>query len=198
MRAKLRRSGLLLPYFRRGDALSTLAAAKWRKEYAVSTRGANCCARSTFPLTGKEVVTDTPRSSGGLDAGAQPVEHLLAALVGCEQATAHFVARKLWPPHIKLERIDFELTAWRDERGALQMPISCIPEHPSRVQQVSGTAVVHALGCTPQDVRQLAEQVEQRCPVANLFLAAGTRMDIEWVPATEQHEEERRETNVKI
>ena len=55
-----------------------------------------------------------------------------------------------------------------------------------------------AAACTEIYTNILAEQVEQRCPVANLFLAAGTRMDIEWVPATEQHEKERRETNVKI
>ena len=37
--------------------------------------------------------------------GAQPVEHLLAALVGCKQATAAFVARQLWPRDATLKGI---------------------------------------------------------------------------------------------
>jgi uncharacterized OsmC-like protein len=151
------------------------------KEYSLVAEGRRCLVRSTFPATGKELITDTPKITGGTDSGAQPVEHLLAALVGCKQATAHFVARKLWPKHLKLEGIDFNLVAWRDERGALEMPIDCTPSHPSRLQQVSGVATVHAAGCSEEDVLRLAEQVDQRCPVANMFVAAGTQMDIKWV-----------------
>jgi uncharacterized OsmC-like protein len=153
------------------------------KEYSLKAEGRQCLARSTFAGTGKELITDTPKFAGGTNIGAQPVEHLLAALVGCKQATAHFVARKLWPRYLKLEGIDFDLTAWRDERGALEMPISCIPSHPSRVQHVSGTAIVHAPGCSHADVHLLSEQVEKRCPVANMFVAAGTQMEITWVAA---------------
>lgn len=183
----MRRIRLFFPAQRRRRHATTAAVARAAgakvKEYALRSSGCNCLARSSFPATKKVVMTDTPKTAGGTNAGAQPVEHLLAALVGCKQATSHFVARKLWPRHLKLERIDFDLTAWRDERGALEMPITCTPQHPSRVQQVSGTAVVHAPGCSYEDIRQLAEQVEQRCPVANLFVAAGTRMDIKWVLA---------------
>ena len=108
----------------------------------------------------------------------------MAALVGCKQATAAFVARKLWPRDAKLNGIDFELSAWRDERGAIAFPITERPEHPSRLQEVSGTALVHADGVTMDDVLQLAEQVEHRCPVANMFAAAGTQLNIEWKLAT--------------
>ena len=50
------------------------------KEYALLAQGRHCLAHSTFAATGKELVTDTPRRAGGTDKGAQPVEHLLAAL----------------------------------------------------------------------------------------------------------------------
>ena len=41
------------------------------------------------------IALDVPKSMGGQDAHAQPVEHLLAALIGCEHNTALYVARKM-------------------------------------------------------------------------------------------------------
>merc|ERR1712032_503454 len=65
------------------------------KRYALDgvSRGGGVELRTS---TGHALRTDMPVSMGGDDEAAQPVEMLLAALVGCETATAHFVARQLW------------------------------------------------------------------------------------------------------
>ena len=72
------------------------------KRYGVKAWGVGCEATTT---AGVHVIkTDTPIKDGGRDGAAEPVETLLAALVGCEQATAHFVARMVRPSaEIKLD-----------------------------------------------------------------------------------------------
>ena len=45
---------------------------------------------------------------------------LLSSLAGCEQATASFVARRM---QIEINKVEFQIHAVRDERGALGMPI---------------------------------------------------------------------------
>jgi hypothetical protein len=63
----------------------------------------------------------------------------LSALVGCETATATFVAKKLG---LNIRSIDFDVHAERDQRGALTMPIDKLPDVPSRLLAVRGTATI--------------------------------------------------------
>lgn len=90
---------------------------------AVSDAGHPHCLATTS--TGHVLATDLPRSNGGTDQSAQPVEMMLASLLGCKAATAHFVARHLWPrEHNRIDRIVFAgVEAARDSRGSLHLPI---------------------------------------------------------------------------
>ena len=72
-------------------SLSTKKSRRYDKVYELTARGEACAC--TTRVRQHTIRTDTPKLSGGADAAAQPVELLLAALVGCETATAHFVAR---------------------------------------------------------------------------------------------------------
>lgn len=138
--------------------------------------------------TGHVLHTDLPRPMGGADGAAQPVETLLAALAGCTQATAVYVARNLRPERLDIRRIDFDLRAARDERGALSLPIESPPEIPSRLRFVSGTVRVHAATSRPisdRDLALLREQTELRCPVANMMVASGCEMNVRWVDGSE-------------
>ena len=124
---------------------------------------------------------------GGKDEAAQPVETLLTALIGCTQATALFVGRQIKPQRIAIEKMEFHLQAFRDERGALTLPIHIDPAVPSMVQRIEGTVVVHATNsqAISQDSMQvLKEQTELRCPVASMMVASGCKMDIEWMDAS--------------
>eukprot|EP00976_Prorocentrum_cordatum_P033251 677248-Prorocentrum_minimum.AAC.4 len=76
---------------------------------------ADVAARSGVKTTvtfdsGHTLHTDVPSKDGGGDTAPQPVEHLLTALVGCEQATAAFVARRM-KPRLRLESITFNYEA---------------------------------------------------------------------------------------
>ncbi len=143
------------------------------------------------------ISSDTPVISGGADDAPQPVELMLAALLGCETATAHFVARQLWPrPHNRIARIEWlDVVAERDERGALSLPITAPAPVPAGLAFVRGVALVTPLAPARSrgndntaftspiklaDVATLGEIVEQRCPVAAMLSASGCKLDIEW------------------
>jgi len=131
--------------------------------------------------SGHGLSTDIPKKMGGQDSAAQPVEHLLAAWVGCTQATALYVSRQM---RIRLDRLDFvDICAYRDERGALELPIDEIPSVPSRLTKVTGT--IHVLlksgELSADKLHLLQSQTEARCPVANMILASGCDMNLKWV-----------------
>jgi uncharacterized OsmC-like protein len=170
------------------SATRALATAKPRlKTYSLSSTSVErlkpgC---SVVTSTGHQLATDLPRIAGGDDTAAQPVELMLAALLGCKTATAHFVARNLWPrPNNRLASIVFEdVSAERDERGALAMPITDDPPVTAALLRVSGVARVRPVSTsvTAADVVALGAIVERRCPVAATLTAAGCALEIEWV-----------------
>jgi len=134
--------------------------------------------------TGHTLHTDLPEKMGGKDTAPQPIETLLTALAGCTQATAIFVGRHMQPERLVLDRLEFDLAAARDERGALQLPLEDALPVPSRLQQVTGTVRVYAVNnqaIGPAALELLKEQTELRCPVANMMIASGCRMDVDWV-----------------
>jgi len=135
--------------------------------------------------TGHRIATDLPSLAGGADEAPQPVELMLAALLGCKTATAHYVARNLWPrPHHRIHSIAFEdVIAERDERGALTLPVDSDPPVTAALLRVRGVARVRPASdvVTEADVEQLGALVEHRCPVAATLTAAGCKLDFEWV-----------------
>ena len=65
----------------------------WRKTYQLSGRGnRNQCSMHTSD--GFSIDSDIPKAMGGGNTAPQPVYLLLAALVGCETATANFVGEE--------------------------------------------------------------------------------------------------------
>jgi uncharacterized OsmC-like protein len=146
--------------------------------------------------TGHELRTDVPAPTstmGGTDSAPQPVETLLAALLGCTQATAIFVGRHL-EPRVLIERLEFvDIVAERDERGALSLPIDVDPSVPARLQKITGTIQVYtrrtqtknkkeeAPPLSQEQLDMLSRQTELRCPVANMMMASGCEMNIQWI-----------------
>ena len=100
------------------------------------------------------------------------------------------------PTRLVLDRLEFDILAIRDERGAIALPLvsddddDVNDEHgssreiPSRLQRVSGTVTLYAVKkqkIEPEAIKMLKELTEQRCPVANMMIASGCRMDVVWV-----------------
>ena len=137
--------------------------------------------------TGHHLSTDVPQKMGGTDTAPQPVETLLAAWMGCTQATALFVGRQM-SPRIIIESLVFEgIEAVRDERGALALPIEETPSVPSRLRRISGRIRVSTRARTKmsnEEIELLKEQTEIRCPIANMIIASGCAIDVEWTDGT--------------
>ena len=51
--------------------------------------------KTVVEARGFNIIIDEPQSLGGADAGANPVEYLLAALAGCLNVVGHVVAKEM-------------------------------------------------------------------------------------------------------
>ena len=156
---------------------------KHRKHYNIKGNGKQSIVKMQTN-TGHTIQTDIPQKMGGSDTAPQPVEYLLSALIGCTQATSIYVGRMM-KPRLLIDKIEFDIHGYRDERGALELPIDTIPSIPARLQCVSGTVKVYfkknGMKVSNEELSILAEQTEARCPVANMMYASGCDMDIKWI-----------------
>jgi putative redox protein len=165
--------------------LATVSSSDPIKRYELKGTGRNSLVEMETN-TGHSLKTDVPKKMGGSDVAPQPVETLLAALIGCTQATSMFVGRNM-APRILIDKMEFDLRAERDERGALTMPIEETPEIPARLQRIQGIIRVFATSpLSKSELNILSEQTEARCPVASMVIASGCDMDVEWVDGNSQ------------
>jgi putative redox protein len=156
------------------------AASAHGKVYAVAGSGRG--ASSTVHARGHELILDLSRTQGGHDRGPEPIECLLAALVGCEQATATFVARNM-TPRMALSHIEFSYEADRDAAASTSLPLSAAlaPGRSPALRRVLGTARVFAgRDESASRVAELRSHVESRCPVAVMLRASGCTLEVRW------------------
>lgn len=114
---------------------------------------------------------DEPPTLGGGDAGAMPLEYVLAALNGCKGVMIPLVAQEL---DFVFSGIDFESTGIVDTKGLMgEEGVS------TYFQKIRFTANIHTEE-SEERIEQLKYEVERRCPVLNLFIAAGIKLDIQW------------------
>ena len=117
------------------------------------------------------VATDEPATSGGTNTAPTPFEQLLVSLVGCEAAILHGVAEAMG---FEYEGVDFKAGGTFDLRG----PRGVAGIRPY-FEEINVDIVIHT--SEPDErVRQVARNVETRCPVMNLFRDAGTVVNARW------------------
>ena len=160
----------------RKTARQRSSATRKPREKLYSITGTTQGTTSTSQTRGHTLRTDTPPSGGGKDTAPQPVETLLAALIGCEGATADFVARML---RTKIRSIDFELEASRDPQGAAHLPVDAPAPAVSRLTRIWGVANV-SIDADDATIEKIGRIVHERCPVANMVVASGCSLEIEW------------------
>lgn len=100
---------------------------------------------------------DEPEDLGGADAGANPIEHLLAALGSCQVITYQVWADKL---DLRLDEVDITLTGEVDLRGFFGLDAGVRPGFGSIEVEVrlSGPEPAYRYD-------ELVRQVERHCPV---------------------------------
>ena len=100
---------------------------------------------------------DEPPALGGTDRGANPVEHLLAALGSCQVITVQVWAQQLG---IDVEAVEVDLSGELDLRGFLGLSDEVRPGFSS-----IDVAVVIQGPEAPERYQELIEAVERHCPV---------------------------------
>ncbi|NSW89708.1 MAG: OsmC family protein [Firmicutes bacterium] len=125
--------------------------------------------KTVVETRGFKMIIDEPKSLGGTDAGANPVEYLLAALAGCINVVGHVVAREM----------GFELRGIRiDLEGDLN-PARFMGK--SKAERAGYKEIrVKLEADTDADAETLAkwlETIEDRCPVSDT-LSNGTHVKI--------------------
>jgi uncharacterized OsmC-like protein len=120
------------------------------------------------------IVIDEPPALGGRDAGANPMEYVLASLIGCASVMIRLIAQEIGFSYADAR---FEVQGELDLRGLMGEP--GISPHFS---QVTGDILLDTSE-TQARVQELMDLVESRCPVFNMLRDAGTRVDIAWAPA---------------
>ena len=124
------------------------------------------------------VYTDEPASLGGTNTAPSPLETVLVALVGCDGVIINGVAKAMG---FDYAGVDFACESQIDVRGPKGVP-------GIRPYFESGSLEITVYSNEPEArFRQLAKNVEHRCPVMNLLAAAKVDMTVTWTqrPAAE-------------
>jgi len=106
-----------------------------------------------------KIVVDEPPALGGEDNGANPVEYLLTALIGCLNIVAHIVAKEMG---IKIERLEIDASCELNTDKLLGIKTS----ERAGFRNIN----VNIKACTDSDETTLEKwlaTVKERCPVSD-------------------------------
>ena len=117
--------------------------------------------RCSTTARGHTVDADEPRSFGGGDTAQSPVELLLTSLATCQAVTYRLWAAELG---VALDRVGVEVEGDLDLRGFLGLEAG-VPAGYGAVR----IAVTLEGPETPERYRELAEAVDEHCPVYDVL-----------------------------
>lgn len=118
------------------------------------------------------VIMDEPVQLGGTDRGPNPMEYLLAALMGCETVLMAIVAKER---DFTYEDIEYDLAGTLDLRG-----LEGVEGVRPYFNKITGTIKV-VTNEDPETLMDVAKEVERRCPVYTTLEAADVAFDVDWV-----------------
>lgn len=131
--------------------------------------------------SGHRLLTDEPESRGGTDAGPTPLETALSSLTGCLSVITALTARAMQFQH---QELVLKAQGHFDPTGRLGA--TGVRRHFSEVNLEIRVRTDESRN----RLDELARQVEDRCPVHNLFRAAGVTMTTKWLKVCADHRED--------
>ncbi|MDB9862658.1 OsmC family protein [Litorivicinus sp.] len=126
----------------------------------------------------KPIYSDEPDTLGGTNTAPSPLEMTLAALVGCDGVIIHGVATAM---NFDYVGVDLRCESQIDVRGP-----KGVPGIRPYFEELSLEITIFT-DESDERLLKLSKNVEFRCPVMNLFSAAGVEMNVSWIrkPAIE-------------
>ncbi|WP_409973063.1 OsmC family protein [Bacillus sp. Bva_UNVM-123] len=126
----------------------------------------------TDAIAGKhKIIIDEPESLGGKDSAADPMSTLLAALVACENVMAQIISKEM---KIIIDDLSFQVEGQLDLSG-LMGNLEVKPYF----EKVNVKAFVKTTASEEQ-VQELCNKVEQRCPIFRTMKDAGISIENIW------------------
>ncbi len=116
------------------------------------------------------ITIDEPEKIGGANKGPNPIEILLASIVGCLDFTGTIVAQQMG---FELKDFSLEIHGELDPRGVMGKA-----DVPSGLQSIK-VEVKKIEGIPEEKITEFMETVQHRCPVDNT-LTDGVNVDVEW------------------
>ncbi len=123
--------------------------------------------RTVMTVRGHQLVSDEPETN----TGPTPLELVLAGLAGCENVMIHRCAKAMG---FAYTGVDMDAESEIDQRGS--RGVRGVRPYFSKVR----LAIRVQTNESEERFRKLVKNVESRCPVYNLFLAADVEVDVDW------------------
>ncbi len=111
-----------------------------------------------------QIIVDEPQELGGTDAGANPVEYVLAAFAGCLNVVSHMVAKEM---NFELRGIEIDLVGDLDPSKLFGMDV----DSRAGYKQITVTLKPDC-DVDKEILTQWMHTVESRCPVSDNILHA--------------------------
>lgn len=130
--------------------------------------------RTDVTIRDTAVTIDEPVERGGTNMGPSPTETVIAGLIACTNTIGHKCADKLGVP---LGDISFAAKVSFDRRGVTLAEEIAVP-FPEITLTVTSSG-----DATPEELERVGVETAKYCPVAKVFEAAGTRLQVIWEKA---------------
>ncbi|MEM1077045.1 MAG: OsmC family protein [Pseudomonadota bacterium] len=127
--------------------------------------------RSDVSIRDLRFAIDEPTERGGTNAGPTPTDTALSALIGCTNVIGHKCAAKLG---VDIGHLQITVACQFDRRGVTLAEEIDVP-----FQSITQTVLSDGTA-TDQELQAVASEVEKYCPLAKLFVAAGTQLTTIW------------------
>lgn len=146
---------------------------------AILRANANCPSHSLSNISVRDLtmVIDEPTERGGTNTGPTPTDTVLGALIGCTNVIAHKCANSL---DVDIGHLKIDAKCYFDRGGVTLQEEVDVPftRVVLDVVSVGGQA-------TDAQLEKLATEVGKYCPLAKLFIQAGTTIDQTWRAETD-------------
>lgn len=129
---------------------------------------------TTVAITDTEwtIQLDEPKDDGGQNSGPNPMQCFAASLAGCQNEQAQVVAGELG---VSIEGIDIELEIDLDLSGFMGMA-----EHSDGSYKKTRLSAVVRGTLTEEQVQELGQRVDRRCPILGLLRSSGCEVVSRW------------------
>ncbi|MFT5734894.1 MAG: putative redox protein [Planctomycetota bacterium] len=129
---------------------------------------------TTVQITDTEwtIQLDEPTDDGGENSGPNPMQFFAASLAGCQNEQAQVVAEELG---VSIQGIEIDLEIDLDLAGFMGMA-----EHSDGSYKQARLAAVVRGDLTAEQVNEMGQRVDRRCPILALLRSSGCDIVSSW------------------